>query len=429
MADNLKYIFCGDDFTGASDTLATLARAGLRCRLFLNPENLLQCPDLEEFDAVGIATALRALPPEEMISTLQQLKGLFTRFRPQVFHYKICSTFDSSPLVGSIGTAIKTIHTFTPESNILISGGQPSLRRYCTFSNLFAAAADGAIHRIDKHPTMAHHPVTPMSKADLRSLLSDQGLDSIEAVHYPEYKEGIGVLIPRIDELWQTSSPVLFDVHDGADLEIIGQLIHRSYSAPLFAIGSSSIAEAYLSNLPASTTGKGLRSRSVPENPILIIAGSRSPVTASQVANSNDFKSVAISPRLIEENEGEYLRSLTESCKAHLMAGQHVLAVVEAEMDHSLTRHEIADFTARFAATLASVNSIHRLCIAGGDTSSLALQSLNIESLSYVADIEPGLCLCRLHSNTDKNVDGLEVVLKGGQMGSPQLFNALREPL
>ena len=51
--------------------------------------------------------------------------------------------------------------------------GAPSLKRYTVFGNLFAAV-DGVVYRIDRHPTMKCHPVTPMSEADLRLHLKAQ---------------------------------------------------------------------------------------------------------------------------------------------------------------------------------------------------------------------------------------------------------------
>ena len=54
-----SYGWYGDDFTGATDTLATLARRGRRAFLFLRvpePQQLAQAGDLE---AVGIAGAAR----------------------------------------------------------------------------------------------------------------------------------------------------------------------------------------------------------------------------------------------------------------------------------------------------------------------------------------------------------------------------------
>ena len=45
--------------------------------------------------------------------------------------------------------------------------GAPRLARYQVFGNLFAAV-DGVGYRLDRHPTMSRHPVTPMDEADLR---------------------------------------------------------------------------------------------------------------------------------------------------------------------------------------------------------------------------------------------------------------------
>ena len=45
-------IFIGDDFTGASDTLATFSRAGWRTRLFLKPPTRAE---LAEYEAETLA--------------------------------------------------------------------------------------------------------------------------------------------------------------------------------------------------------------------------------------------------------------------------------------------------------------------------------------------------------------------------------------
>ena len=61
----------GDDFTGATDTLAEVARAGLRSLLFLGvptPEQLRRAGPL---DALGIAGAARAMSPDQMETELR----------------------------------------------------------------------------------------------------------------------------------------------------------------------------------------------------------------------------------------------------------------------------------------------------------------------------------------------------------------------
>ena len=67
---------------------------------------------------------------------------------------------------------------------------------------------------------------------------------------------------------------------------------------------------------------------------------------------------------------------------------------------------------------------LRRVGIAGGDTSSLAVKSLTAWGLSFHASIAPGVALCRLHSDVP-SLDGMEIMLKGGQMGPQDLFERL----
>jgi uncharacterized protein YgbK (DUF1537 family) len=69
--------------------------------------------------------------------------------------------------------------------------------------------------------------------------------------------------------------------------------------------------------------------------------------------------------------------------------------------------------------------SVARLVIAGGDTSSHAVSALDVWGLSYRAPMVPGAPLCRVHSD-DARLDGLDIILKGGQMGPPGFFEDVR---
>jgi uncharacterized protein YgbK (DUF1537 family) len=52
------------------------------------------------------------------------------------------------------------------------------------------------------------------------------------------------------------------------------------------------------------------------------------------------------------------------------------------------------------------------------------VQALDAWGLSYVADMGAGASLCRVHSD-DAALDGMEIMLKGGQMGSEDVFERL----
>ena len=98
-----------------------------------------------------------------------QLKRIKTDF----FHYKICSTYDSSPEIGSIGFATDLAYQYFPSQYIPLIVGAPFLNRFTVFGNLFARI-NGITFRLDRHPTMSRHPVTPMDESDLRIHLAKQ---------------------------------------------------------------------------------------------------------------------------------------------------------------------------------------------------------------------------------------------------------------
>jgi uncharacterized protein YgbK (DUF1537 family) len=69
---------------------------------------------------------------------------------------------------------------------------------------------------------------------------------------------------------------------------------------------------------------------------------------------------------------------------------------------------------------------LRRVVVAGGDSSGEVASALGIEALSVQAGMAPGAPLCRAWSNLASR-DGLEIVLKGGQIGPASFFGAVRE--
>src|SRR3954468_1680203 len=90
-----------------------------------------------------------------------------------ITHYKVCSTFDSAPHVGSIGRAIDLAAPILGGAWHPLVGAAPAIARYQALGNLFARVG-GVAYRLDRHPTMSRHPVTPMREADLRLHLAEQ---------------------------------------------------------------------------------------------------------------------------------------------------------------------------------------------------------------------------------------------------------------
>jgi 3-oxoisoapionate kinase len=429
----------GDDFTGATDTLAVLTQAGLRTMLFLGVPSGERQAAAEQalggaLDGVGIAGASRAMAPAAMEAELEPVGAFFAARGTPVLHYKVCSTFDSAPAIGNIGTAVRVLRRHVDNAFVPIVGGQPSLGRYCVFSNLFAAAGrGGTVERIDRHPTMRHHPSTPMQEADLRRHLALQGLEPISALHYPVYAQPQRVQDEAIRAaLTADPAAVLLDVADAGQLSAVGRLIwDQAQRQRLLAVGASSVAQALI----AHWQGAGAPCSPLPApkpacGPVFVLAGSLSPVTERQVRAASSYERVQLAPtQLLDEAAASAAASTLGRA---LREGRHVLAFT-APPEPSARKPDanalVSQATARLLGKVIAEQArlgrpLRRVGIAGGDTSSLAVQALGAWGLSCVGGLGPGVALSRVHAD-DAALDGVELMLKGGQMGGEDVFAQL----
>lgn len=421
----LRYGWYGDDFTGATDTLATLAEVGQRALLFLRIPTQAQLDRAGPLDAVGIAGATRAMAPGAMARELDEAGRFFASLGVGLLHYKCCSTFDSAPEVGSLGAAARALRPHFPNPLLPVIGGQPNLGRYCLFGTLFAAAgAGGTVHRIDRHPTMSVHPVTPMGEADLRRHLAAQGLERVALVDYRSHEsDGAGEALGAA--LADEPDAVLFDVSQPSDLVAIGRLLRERMSAgPMLAIGASSVAQAFAGFPLAAKVEMPKLARPASGGNLLALVGSLSPVTRAQVEFAEGYERIAIDPARLT-GEPAYLEALRTEALARL-AERNVMLITDKPAGAPAETGRVAAATGALLRTIMNEAKVARLVVAGGDTSTLAIRALDLWGLSYRSPCMPGAPLCRAHSD-DPGLDGLDIVLKGGQMGTPDFFNRVAE--
>ncbi|CAB3819264.1 3-oxo-isoapionate kinase [Achromobacter animicus] len=442
----------GDDFTGATDTLAEVARAGLRSLLFLGVPSSSQLERAGPLDAIGIAGAARGMAPAEMVEELRAVGAFMASTGARVLHYKCCSTFDSSPHIGSIGVAVRELRRHFANPIVPIVGGQPSIGRYCSFGNLFARAGSAPeIHRIDRHPVMSVHPVTPMHEADLRRHLEAQGLEGVRSVPHVAYPPSANLAVNTgtdsavssgtdlasldawIEQVTESADgPLLLDLVDESQLAAIGRLIQRAAArAPLVAVGPSSVQQALARARP---TGQAPATQASPlgpsDGPVLVVAGSLSPVTARQIAASESYTRQPLQVARLLADAG-YAAQQVALAAVTLAEGRNVL--VHTDRPVGTVSADQTAATARATASLAADivrasatagQRLNRIGIAGGDTSSQATLALGLWGLAFRCVLAPGVTVSVARSD-DPVIDGIELMLKGGQMGGDRLFDAL----
>ena len=448
--NRLRLCYYGDDFTGSTDALEQLAIAGIRAALFVEPPTPEQLNAYPELDAIGVCGITRSLTSGAMEHELQRVFQSLSQLAPRHIHYKVCSTFDSSPDVGSIGRAIDVAVRELGPRVVPVVVGAPQLGRYCVFGNLFARFGIGSeaeIYRLDRHPAICRHPVTPMLEADLLAHLADQTNRSSTLVDILAVERGFGAIWPIVDGVLgddQASSEptiVLFDVLRQEHLIDISRVMEElaSRSAPLFSVGSSAI-EAGLaavwndSHEGVSENDHGSR-RSA--GPLLVASGSCSPVTMEQIAHakSQRFAEIATDARALVQAQSDDLTGTLESSLSRvasaIQAGSHVIihtaeTGVASELQESPTvaAARIGTFLGKLVRRTLECCRVGTVCVAGGDTSSYAARALDIESLEMIATLTPGAPLCRARSRDDV-IDGTEFIFKGGQVGPPDYFDWL----
>lgn len=430
MIPPLVLAYYGDDFTGSTDVMEVLTWAGLPGVLFLQPPTDAQLTRFPGARSIGIAGESRSQSPEWMSANLPAVFERLRAFGAPLTQYKICSTFDSSPHVGSIGRAIDIgLDVFESDWAPIVVGA-PNLRRYQAFGNLFARI-ETETYRLDRHPTMSRHPVTPMGESDLRRHLASQTDTSIGLVDLLALASGDGQ--SRIDTaVARGDRAVLFDVLDESSLIEVGRLIWGNRGAASFSVSSSGLQYALVSYwrsvgaLPPISPP----APADPSNRIAVASGSCSPETAASIswASANGYEGIRLEPRAVAS--GQIDEPLIQAKRAAAEGRSFIFYTALGPDDPSLIdadaafRHSIGENLGRLLGQSLEQTGIRRAIVCGGDTSSGVGQQLDIFALTALCPMAPGSPLCRAAS--DGPFDGLEVVFKGGQCGGPEFFEQVR---
>lgn len=447
LGDGLLVAWYGDDFTGAAAVMEVLTFAGLPAALFLDvptPGQLARFPGLR---GVGVASTARAQPPEWMDRHLPEVFDRLAGLGPQILHYKVCSTLDSAPHTGSIGRAAEIGADRLGTQVVPVLVAAPQMRRYQFFGHLFAAALD-RVERLDRHPVMSRHPVTPMTESDVGlhiSAQSDRLTARVLSVEDLAQARRLEPQSGRNDGL----EVVTLDSIDTATEAAAGRVLWQARGRCRFVIGSQGVEFALVEHWcqsgqlprakPAAGIGRAQR--------MVSVSGSVSPTTAEQIAWSRangfaclefDAAQVCDGPKAIEaEIANATVRALGAIGQGadpliYTAAGPDDPAVarfrnaqVRSGMDPAEANRKVGEALGRVLQRTLDQGAIARAVVSGGDTSGFATQQLGIFALTALAPTIPGASIFRAHS--DGPLDGLELALKGGQMGTPDYFGWVRD--
>ena len=444
LPDGPLVAWYGDDFTGAAATMEAMTFAGLPAAVFFEPptpEMLARFPGLR---GIGVAGSARAETPGWMRANLPDIFRGLAATRAPMLQYKICSTLDSAPEVGSIGVAMEIARDVLGARFFPILPAAPLMGRYQAFGSLFATAP-GGVFRLDRHPVMARHPITPMTEADVKLHLSRQTDIVIKTLLLDQLHQGNGV--GHLTE-WRGHGVVgvTLDAVSMNDMATLGQILWSQRGAEVMAVASQGLQYALIEHwrarglLPSPPLVQSMGHA----GPIVVVSGSVSPVTEAQIehAEAAGFAVMALDARrLVEDAEAEVAAAAVRAAPL-IKTGYDVLfctargpndpAVAEfgawrAKQDRppTLVNRLVGEGLGEIVLRLVRTTALRRAVISGGDTSGYAARRLGLFALTALAPTIPGAALCLAHSD-DPEVDGIQLALKGGQMGTTDYFSWIK---
>ncbi|MFV2093673.1 MAG: four-carbon acid sugar kinase family protein, partial [Hyphomicrobiales bacterium] len=237
IPDGLILSWYGDDYTGSAVVMDVLTFAGMKSVLFLGLPTPAQRAVFADARAIGIAGTARAHDPAWMEQNLPEIFRYLATLNTPVTHYKVCSTLDSGPQIGSIGKAIDLAMEVFSSPWVPLLVAAPPMRRYQAFGNLFASSPDG-IRRLDRHPVMTRHPITPMDEADVAVHISRQTSRKFGTIDLENLAPGGDANEALRQQLEKGAEIISLDSIDEATQAAAGRLIWTEREGGIFAVGS-----------------------------------------------------------------------------------------------------------------------------------------------------------------------------------------------
>jgi uncharacterized protein YgbK (DUF1537 family) len=340
----MKAYFIADDLSGALDAAAAFHHAGRRVKIVLDHADWHADAD----EVVGVTTETRNAAPERAAAVVA---GTMARGQSQgaaLVYKKIDST-----LRGPVAAEIAALAQQLPGARILFTPANPAVGRTVRGEVLL-------VHGVPVSETeFARDPVSPVRESNLRRLLAGAGGDRVVIVDAASEADLAAAVARHLqpDEAWVA-------VGSGALARPVAALAaHRR--------GSTSPAEH----------------RPSPAGPILMLGGSAHPGNRLQAATLFRERGVPVHVLQVAEPAAAVAAVI-----ASLRATGGASLLVE-ETRHASAR--VLPVLTAVAREIIAATATGRIFATGGETAFALCGALEISTLRFVAELEPGLSLSR----------------------------------
>jgi 3-dehydrotetronate 4-kinase len=403
-----------DDFTGATDVASMLVRAGMRT------VQVIGVPDgpPPEADAVVVALKSRTTPAAEAVAdSLAALRWLQAGGARQ-FYFKYCSTFDSTPQ-GNIGPVAEALLDALGSDFTIACPAFPENGRTVFRGHLFVG------DELLSDSGMRHHPLTPMTDANLVRVLQAQCQGRVGLARHDVVSQGPEALRQRLDAM--RAEGLRFAVVDAIDNDALRAMAAACADLPLLTAGSGVAL-----GLPAVYEARGwlkpdAQAASLPTvgGRAAVLSGSCSSATNAQVGHwlTQGRPAFRIDARALAAGTDLAAQALQWAAQqddapvlVYATAQPDEVKAIQAELGAQRAGHLVEQCLARVAAALVQAG-VRRLVVAGGETSGAVVQALDVRQLRIGAAIDPGVPWTQAEGRK------LLLALKSGNFGTVDFFS------
>ncbi|MGI9371805.1 MAG: 3-oxo-tetronate kinase [Hyphomicrobiales bacterium] len=415
-----------DDFTGATDLANVLTKGGLSAVQLngIDSCTVANANRVKDHDAIIVALKSRSCSVDEAVShSCQALKWL-QEVGCEKFFFKYCSTFDSTD-EGNIGPVADALLERLGEEFTIACPAAPENGRTVYQGHLFVGA------QLLSETGMRHHPITPMTDANLVRVLSRQTSGKVGLLPHATVNAGAAEAHATLRDLQADGNR--FAIADAVNTENLETLARASNDLRLLT-GGSGLAVG----LPALMRDQGAVSAQNAdlnwphEGKSLIISGSCSHATNEQVrVFSQNNRAFHLDPeRLAEDPERVIQEALSYALQDNdnpalifSTAPPDKLSVTQQNLGQDQASELIEEAMADIAKR-AVMAGVRKLVVAGGETSGAVVSALSIEGLAIGPEIAPGVPW-----TLSLNDPRVALALKSGNFGGPDFFTNAFETL
>jgi 3-dehydrotetronate 4-kinase len=406
-----------DDFTGASDLADTLVASGLSTILLIGlPEGGKLPAEAADAEAVVFALKTRSIQASEAVKQSLSAARFLRSAGCRHLYFKYCSTFDSTD-AGNIGPVEDDFTIFCPA---FPKNGRKIFNGYLFVGPVLLSESG-----------MQNHPLTPMTDPNLVRVLQGQTRHKVGLIGFDAVNRGASAIRAAMQKLrGQGVRYAIVDAVDEDDLAAIGAAALDE--GLVFTTGGSGLGGGLalsLRNPDESGTERAAMRYPKVQGPAAVIAGSCSRATLGQIEHfvkaDKPFFRVEIGS-LLAGKERVVAQALAwakprlGSEPLLIAASESPTAVAQHQQTHGREHvgHLIESALAEIAQGLVSAG-VRRLIVAGGETSSAAVERLDVRALRIGPTIDPGVPWTFSLGN-----DPLALALKSGNFGAPDFFTS-----